>query len=1124
MARWLGIGGRFRRLAVAMLLGVLAGGPAAGAPLRDRPVRVVQPDGTEWWLLVSGDEYRQRVHDARGFTVVRDPTGWWVYGAEVGGRLVPTVLAVGQADPERMGLSPQAADAPQTLVPWLGAVPRPPRVPSPSRAPDSGTPTTPSLSPAPLNPAPRRGVLNNLVVFVRFSDQAEFGQPIGVYDGLMNGPGLSMWSYFREVSYQQLAIQSSFFPVPSGGYVVSYQDPYPRSYYEPYDPWFNPGGYQGGADGSQRIEREQALVARAVTAIAGQVPAELNIDADADGYVDSVVLVVQGAYGSWAELLWPHRWSLYLYEADIRGKRVWDFNLQLSSWIELGVLCHEMFHTLGAPDLYHYSLDGRTPVGPWDLMEGTFPTPQHMGAYMKYRYGGWIPALRQVVRGRFTLNDVTSPVDNHLLVAAPGSSTEYFFLEYRRRTGSYETSLPGTGLLAYRVNPSLSGNSEGPPDEVYVFRPGGTPSAEGTIENAVMAQDYGRTDFSAGRNPYPFLSSGAPGGIRVFDIGATGTTISFRVCTIGAACDAGSCGFDGCVDCGACPDDGNPCTVESCVDGTCRKTPAADGTGCDDGNACTRTDRCVAGVCTGGNPVTCEAQDACHVAGRCDPATGVCTNPPAADGTGCDDGDACTRTDRCVAGVCTGGNPVTCEAQDACHVAGRCDPATGVCTNPPAADGTGCDDGDACTRTDRCVAGGCTGGDPVTCVAQDACHVAGWCEPATGACTNPPAADGTGCDDGDACTRTDRCVAGVCTGGDPVTCVAQDACHVAGWCEPATGACTNPPAADGTGCDDGDACTRTDRCREGVCIGWDPVACEARDACHLPGLCDPATGTCTNPPATDGTGCDDGDACTRTDRCVAGVCTGGNPVTCMAQDACHVAGRCDPATGTCTNPPATDGTGCDDGNPCTRSDACRDGICVGEDLVMCLPASPCHVAGTCDPGTGTCTSPFAEEGTECDDGDPCTREDSCDGRGLCVGVHDPACDPEPTPEAPGPEAPDTPSDVGTVDLPDQGPSDLSGGSDAGEAGPDGEARDLREPGPGQDAVAETPGPQGDPAGEDVGPGGRRTSSGCGTAASEGTASGVWGLLGLGLLLVLGRRRSVPVPDESRPPSRARSSR
>ena len=90
----------------------------------------------------------------------------------------------------------------------------------------------------------------------------------------------------------------------------------------------------------------------------------------------------------------------------------------------------------------------------------------------------------------------------------------------------------------------------------------------------------------------------------------------------------------------------------------------------------------VAGAADACAGVICTASDACHDAGTCDPATGLCSNPPVPDGTACSDGDACTQTDSCVAGACTGSNPVTCTASDACHVAGTCDPATGACSNP----------------------------------------------------------------------------------------------------------------------------------------------------------------------------------------------------------------------------------------------------------------------------------------------------------------------------------------------------------------------------------------------------------------------------------------------------------
>jgi hypothetical protein len=196
----------------------------------------------------------------------------------------------------------------------------------------------------------------------------------------------------------------------------------------------------------------------------------------------------------------------------------------------------------------------------------------------------------------------------------------------------------------------------------------------------------------------------------------------------------------------------------------------------------------------------------------------MCSYPALPTGTACDDGDACSQADTCQNGLCLG-TVVDCAPTDACHDEGGCDPTTGLCANPAKPDGTACDDGDACTQADSCQAGVCQGTTPVTCVALDACHLAGTCNPTTGVCSQPARPDGAACDDGNGCTPVDTCQAGVCQGASPVTCAAPDACHLAGACNPATGVCSNPAKAEGAACSDGDACTQGDTCHSGVCQG-----------------------------------------------------------------------------------------------------------------------------------------------------------------------------------------------------------------------------------------------------------------------------------------------------------------
>jgi cysteine-rich repeat protein len=126
------------------------------------------------------------------------------------------------------------------------------------------------------------------------------------------------------------------------------------------------------------------------------------------------------------------------------------------------------------------------------------------------------------------------------------------------------------------------------------------------------------------------------------------------------------------------------------------------------------------------------------------------------------------------------------------------------------------------------------------------------------------ACDDGGTDAGDGCSTLCQVEACWACAGEPSTCA---------------------PLADATPCDDGSACTQTDACASGVCLGGDPVVCSALDQCHDVGTCNPATGVCSDPAKTDGSGCDDGESCTSPDTCAAGVC--GGPASCIDPFLCN---------------------------------------------------------------------------------------------------------------------------------------------------------------------------------------------------------------------------------------------
>ncbi len=258
-------------------------------------------------------------------------------------------------------------------------------------------------------------------------------------------------------------------------------------------------------------------------------------------------------------------------------------------------------------------------------------------------------------------------------------------------------------------------------------------------------------------------------------------------------------------------DDGNPCTNNTCEADGCHHEPLVTGA-CDDGDPCTAGESCQGGVCGGGDFV-CEckndadcpaASDPCRVR-TCDLDAHVCVEGPRDNGTPCDDANPCTEGEACWDGACTGGAQVCdCEKDSDCPAPEdecsplKCDLSDHTCQADPKPDGTGCDDGDACTLEDKCKEGTCVPGAPKDCDDKDACTKDS-CDPGSGACGHEYqpqfgcCASDADCDDADPCT-VEECVTHQCVrSGEPggatgVGCASVTGCS-AGFCSEEDGGC-----------------------------------------------------------------------------------------------------------------------------------------------------------------------------------------------------------------------------------------------------------------------------------------------------------------------------------------------
>lgn len=483
-------------------------------------IRIIkQPDGESFQCFVTGDQYLRRLHDENNFTILLDiEDGYYYYAESVfSEKLVPSDYKVGSINPELIGIEAGLSLSHESYLErkeFYGH--------------ESGT--------RPERDAPSTGEIAQINVFIRFADDPDFPQPRSYYDAVfqtdLDEPSLK--HYFLDISHDSLLVNTFHYPGSFTGSNSAYVDDFNRGHYQPYST-ANLEGYNGD---NERAQREHSLLSNALNSISTNISPLINVDANNDGLVDAVSFVIYGSPGDWADLLWPHRWSLYGEDVIINGSQVYDYLFMLSeSWyFNVGVLCHEFGHVLGAPDYYHYDGGGApTPVGGWDVMASNGNPPQFPSAFTRWKYFNWGEITEITQSGTYTLNSLHEQTNNAFKIASPNSDTEYFVFEYRKQEGMYDENAPGnsSGLVAYRINPNAgNGNAQGPPDEVYVYRPGGTLVNNGNFDQAPFSADYGRTEFNDNTDPSCYLyneGNSADGGINIYNITGSGETISFSV-------------------------------------------------------------------------------------------------------------------------------------------------------------------------------------------------------------------------------------------------------------------------------------------------------------------------------------------------------------------------------------------------------------------------------------------------------------------------------------------------------------------------------------------------------------------------------------------------------------------
>ena len=412
-------------------------------PAFPHKIVVKTENGKEVVIYMQGDETRKYALTTDGYTLLSDESGWWYAEKADNGEIVKSSFMLMSTDDETIALKMFKSSCPKRIVPneSVSSVNRAPR----SQRAQNNTPIV--------------GERRALVILMEYQDVAfkksseDFQSLFNAVDYHDNNVTGSVRDYYRFASQGQLDYLSDIY----GPYTASH----PMTYY----------GSNISTGGSDAHAIDLCIEAMK------SLPKDIDFsryDNDNDGLIDNVHIIYAGygeeaggpSYAIWAHE-YPHRINLnneigyslagYSCSPELRG----NFGSEIS---HIGVVCHELGHTLGAMDYYdtNYGTGGEYDgTGKWDIMaSGSWNdngrTPPNFNPYVRSVIFGWNQQETLAADKNYSIPKMQEDNAEQTKVykMETGNNGDYFLLENRQKEG-FDAALPGAGLMVYHVHPNI---------------------------------------------------------------------------------------------------------------------------------------------------------------------------------------------------------------------------------------------------------------------------------------------------------------------------------------------------------------------------------------------------------------------------------------------------------------------------------------------------------------------------------------------------------------------------------------------------------------------------------------------------------------------------------------------